>query len=128
MSLNSKAYNASKTLMLQLCQASNSPSNARMPQGKLIRRMLDFINRNSSLKNINVTLPLYSYISLVKPHLEYAVQFWAPYHAKDVAKLETFQRRATKMITSFRNKSYEEGLARLNLFSRERKTATRKNY
>ncbi len=60
------------------------------------------------------------YNSLVRPHLEYAVQFWSPYHAKDIAKLEAVQRRATKMIPSSRNKSYEN-LVRLNLFSFEKR-------
>ncbi len=82
-------------------------------------RMLGFINRNFSFKNKAEILPLY--ITLVRPHLEYAVQFWAPHHANDIAKLEAVQRRATKMITSLRNKSYEERLARLNLFSLQRK-------
>ncbi len=80
---------------------------------------MGFINRNFSFKNKDVILPLY--ISLVRPHLEYAVQFRAPHHAKDVAKLEAVQRRATEMITSLRNKSYEERLARLNLFSLEKR-------
>ncbi len=61
------------------------------------------------------------YISLIRPHLEYAVQFWSPHHAKDFAKLEAVQRRATKMIPSLRNKSYEERLARLNLLSLEKR-------
>ncbi len=82
-------------------------------------RMLGFINRNISFKKKDVILPLY--ISLVRPHLEYALQFWSPHHAKDIAKLEAVQRRATEMITSLRNKSYEERLARLNLFSLEKR-------
>ncbi len=82
-------------------------------------RMLGFINRNISFKTKDVILPLYT--SLVRPHLEYAVQFWAPHHAKDIAKLEAVQRRATKMIASLRNKPYEERLARLNLFSLEKR-------
>ncbi len=52
-------------------------------------RMLGFINRNFSFEKKNVILSLY--ISLVKPHLEYAVQFWAPHHAKDMTKLEAIQ-------------------------------------
>ena len=78
-------------------------------------RMLGFIKRNFTFKNKDIILPLY--ISLVRPHLEYAVQFWSPHHEKDIAKLESVQRRATKMIPSLRNKSYEERLTQLNLFS-----------
>ncbi len=44
---------------------------------------------NFSFKNKNVTLPLY--VSLVKPHLEYAVQFWSPHHVKVIGKLEAVQ-------------------------------------
>ncbi len=80
-------------------------------------RMLGFINRNFSFKNKDVILPLF--ISLVRPHLEYAVQFWMPHHPKNIANLDAVQQRATKMITSLRNKPFEERLARLNLFSRE---------
>ncbi len=82
-------------------------------------RILGFINRNFSFKNKDVILPLY--VSLVRSHLEFAVQFWAPHHAKGIAKLEAVQRRATKLITSLRNKSYEERLARLNLFFLEKR-------
>ncbi len=39
-------------------------------------RMLGLINRNFSFKNKDIILPLY--ISLVRPHLQYAVQFWSP--------------------------------------------------
>ncbi len=101
---------------------SNS-SNVKFPQqckdaASKANRMLGFINRNFSFKNKDIILPLY--ISLVRPHLEYAVQFWSPHHTKDITKLEAVQRRATKMITSLSNKFYEERLSSLNLFfSRE---------
>ncbi len=51
------------------------------------------------------------------------VQFWSPHHAKDIAKLEAVQRRATMMIPFLRNKSYEEKLARLNMFSLEKRSS-----
>ncbi len=82
-------------------------------------RMLGFIKRNFSFKNKDIILPLY--ISLVRPHLEYAAEFWSPHLAKDIAKLEAVQRRATKMISSLHNKSCEERLSRLNLFSLEKR-------
>ncbi len=89
------------------------------------KRMLGFIKRNFSFKNKDIILPLYN--SLFRPLLEYVVQFWSPHLAKDIAKLEAVQRRARKVIPSLRDKSYEERLARLNLFSRET-TSPRKTH
>ncbi len=40
---------------------------------------------------------------------------------KDIAKLERVQRRATKMIPSLRNKTYEERLSTLNRLSLEKR-------
>ena len=82
---------------------------------KKANRMLGFIKRNFTYKSKDIILPLYN--SLVRPHLEYAVQFWAPHLSKDIHKLESVQRRATKLIPSIRNKPYEERLKDLNLFS-----------
>ncbi len=67
-------------------------------------RILGFVNRNFSFKNKGVVLPLY--INSVRPNLEYAVHFRSPHHAMDIANLEAVQRRAIKMITPLRNKSY----------------------
>ena len=77
--------------------------------------ILGFIARNFDCKTPEVITRLYT--SLVRPHLEYAVQFWSPHYLKDKNKLESVQRRATKLIPSIRNLSYEERLKRLNLFS-----------
>ncbi len=88
--------------------------HCKVTAGK-INRLLGFINRNFSFKNNDIILLLY--INLVTPHLEHGVEFWSPCLTKDIAKLEAVQSRATKIIPSLHNKSYEERLARLNLFS-----------
>lgn len=109
--LNSMANNASKILAFRLRQTLSSPNNAMSKAN----RMLGFINRNFAFKNKDIILPLYT--SLVRPHLEYAVSFWSPHHSK-------IRRCSVKGYEDDNipiNKSYEERLASLNLFSLEKR-------
>ena len=52
------------------------------------------------------------YKAIVRPHLEYYIPAWRPYHKMYIDMLERIQKRATKMIPELRDLSYEECLKR----------------
>eukprot|EP00061_Rhincodon_typus_P011839 g37154.t1 len=79
--------------------------------------ILAFIGRGIEYKDRHIMLQLYR--TLVRPHLEYCMQFWSLHYQKDVDALERVQKRFTRTLPGMEDFSNEEKLDRLRLFSLE---------
>ena len=80
---------------------------------KKANSMLAIIKRTFLDLNKEVLLPLYK--ALVRSHLEFASSVWCPYKVKYIEKIESVQRRATKLVPGLKELSYEERLRALKL-------------
>ena len=75
-------------------------------------RVLGVIKR--TFKYLDPDIMHLLYASLVRPHLDYA-SIWNPYLLEDVCTIEKIQKRATKLIPSFKQRSYHQRLSILKL-------------
>ena len=86
-------------------------------QSSRANKLLGYLKRNTRFilrTEVRRTL----YLALVRPHLGYATQIWAPQSIELIVKLERIQRRATKFILKLpysSNISYKSRLQTLNL-------------
>ena len=85
--------------------------------------MLGLIKRHFKMLDIRDFRLLYK--AYIRPHLEYCVQVWNPSLARDIACLESIQRRPTQIVAGFRNKPYKERLRLLGLTKPLEKRRTR---
>ncbi|GAB0175516.1 mitochondrial enolase superfamily member 1 [Grus japonensis] len=80
--------------------------------------ILGCMKKTVASRSREVILLLYS--ALLRPHLEFCVQFWAPQFKKDMDILKKFQQKTMKMIKSLEHLSNEESLTELRLFNLEK--------
>ena len=76
-------------------------------------RMVGLIRRN--FPDLDMGSGRVLYCSLVRPHLEYAVQSWSPYFQRDVDIIEKVQRRATRLVPEISHLSYGDRCKELNI-------------
>jgi hypothetical protein len=80
---------------------------------KTAQSVLGQISHAFQYRDKTVFMQLYK--QYVWPHLEFAVQAWAPYNAADIEILEKVQKKAVGMVSGLRSQDYAAKLKELRL-------------
>ena len=78
-------------------------------------RILGMLNR--TFTKFSKELFIFLYKTYVRPQLEYCIQLWCPYLARDIDTLVNVQRRTTKLVNGLVKLPYESRLRELGLYS-----------
>ena len=124
---NSRHHDTLGTVLLESSEGETDPGvlvDSRMTRSqhcalvaKKANGILGWITRAVVIRLREPLLPLYS--ALLRPHLEYCLQFSDPYFTKDRELLERVQHRATRMTKGVERLPYDGWLRELGLFSLE---------
>ncbi len=90
-------------------QAEKSINQANIALGRM-RKTFQFFN----VKLFKILYPTY-----IRPYLEFATPVWNVLSEKLITKIESIQRRATKMVFEIRSLSYEGRLNAMGLTTPE---------
>ena len=104
-----------------LVHKSLKPSQQCLRAATRANQVLGQLSRAVGYRDKDTFLKLYCVY--VRPHLEYAIQSWSPWLIQDKEVLEKVQRRALKMVSNMKGKTYEERLLEANMTTLE----TRRN-
>jgi len=72
---------------------------------KTANGILGCMRQSTVNRSVEVILPLC--LALVRPHLEYCAQCWAPQYKRDMDMLERVQRKATNVIKGLEHLLYD---------------------
>ncbi|PKU45140.1 hypothetical protein llap_4545 [Limosa lapponica baueri] len=109
------------------CQVLHLDHNNSMQRYRLGEEWLESCVAEKDLRVLveQAVCLVHFYSALVRLNFECCVQFWGPHYKKDIEVLQYVQRRATKLVRGLENKSYEEWLRELGLFSLEKEKLRR---
>ena len=98
---------------------TNNCKNKQQAEKAINRANCELGKLRKTFKFFNAEIFKILYPTFVRPHLEYASSVWNSISMQHEAKLESIQRRATKMVIELRTMGYEERLRTLGLTTLE---------
>ena len=86
---------------------------------KTCRKTLGWVMRTFTTRSKDTMKVLWN--SMIQSRLDYCSQLWSPSLQSEIEKIEDVQRQFTKRIEGMENLPYQERLAKLKMYSQERR-------